>query len=261
GMGDLEMPLPEEQPRLWTSRLVLAAIGLLLAWAFVPLPGWFGAVTLLDKVQPTRTPLALGFASFVLVVGLVDSRVARGRWRVILLAVSVLVAGLLAMAASSRIPWDQSQVNMALVFLSGAGIALALALILFHRWAVPAAAALAVFAVVSWSLVNPWVRGLSALEEDPLAHALGRLPAAENPRTIVFGNLDLVAKVRAAGLQSVSGVTLYPDREVMSALLPAQEELWNNYGNYLWEPAGPGAQMVLRPFRGTLRTLHVDPCF
>ena len=50
----------------WTLVIVSAVTLLLLAWTFLPLPAWFGAVTQLQLVQPSRTSLALGLAAITM---------------------------------------------------------------------------------------------------------------------------------------------------------------------------------------------------
>lgn len=53
----------DDSASAWTLGLVSAATALLLAWFFLPVPGLVGTLTLLDRVQPGRLPLALGFAA------------------------------------------------------------------------------------------------------------------------------------------------------------------------------------------------------
>ncbi|WP_456237405.1 DUF7657 domain-containing protein [Flavimobilis rhizosphaerae] len=256
------VPPAEDHGGIWLPLAVSAAIAFLTAWSFLPLPDWLGAVTVMDRVQPTRTPLALGFACVLLFGALASSRRVYPAWIWALLIGAAVDAGFIAVLAADRIPWDHSQVNAALVFACGLGLGALFAALLHRRTAGPASVTLALVTTVSWGLVNPLMQGTAPLTNDPLSKRLGEVTAgSSNPRVVAFGDFDMTAKVRAAGLQSISGVTLYPDREVLSALMPGQENIWNNYGQYLWRPAGAGEGMKLEPYRGTVRLLHADPCY
>jgi hypothetical protein len=82
----------------------------------------------------------------------------------------------------------------------------------------------------------------------------------DNPRVEVFGDFPTIAKVRIAGLQSLSGTTLYPDAELMARLTPSQEVLWNNYAQYLWSPLPSGSPAAITQVKGTQMNLDIDPC-
>ncbi|MFD1824945.1 DUF7657 domain-containing protein [Mumia zhuanghuii] len=248
-------------PAHWTLVLLLAAIGLLLAWTFLPLPDLLGQVTALNRVQPTRTALALGFAQVLLVaVAAGDTRLsARVRWAVV--AVAAAGTGVTASWSARALPWDDTLAPALEVVVSGALLGGALMAVVTARRTAAAAALLAAYTVTSWIIVNPLQLGTAPLTAHPLARTLDRLGAAEtNPRVAVVGGLDTVAIVRAAGLQSVSGTTPYPDTDLMNRLAPADERLWNNYAQYLWEPAPPGTDVTISQLRGAVMRLAVDLC-
>jgi len=70
----------------------------------------------------------------------------------------------------------------------------------------------------------------------------------------------VVALVRGAGFQSISGTTPYPSAELMERLLPGQRKVWNNYAQYRWAPAPDGAAPRVVPIQGTYMELRIAPC-
>ncbi|HTW17958.1 MAG TPA: hypothetical protein VMF51_22725 [Nocardioides sp.] len=260
--GDAE-PASTDVPSWPATGLGLgAAMLLLLAWALLPLPGVVGRVTMLQSVQPTRVPLALGAGLLLLLasqIGLLR-RLPRAGW--VLAGVAVLVSAIAIVPIVDRLSWDDAEVPVLLAVLSGLVLAACLVgLLAGRRTALVAAAGLAVYSLISWGLVNPLQHAAAPLEWSPVAHQLNRHADPDtNPRVAVFSDFRVVALVRAAGFQSVSGTTPYPSEEVMTELAPTQRANWNNYAQYRWIPAPSGADPVIRPVRGTYMELVIDPC-
>jgi hypothetical protein len=249
-------------PTKWTLILTLAATLLLLAWSLMPMPDWFGTVTLLERVQPSRTGLALGFAQIVLVAAAIRVRQRPAVWSIPWLMVASVATGALTVWAASQLPWDSALVPAVGVLISGAVLGLLLSLASVPRLAAWAGMALALYAFASWARVNPLQQGIAPLIDDPLPatmHDLAATPSG-NDRVVVFGGYDVVADVRGAGLESISGTTLYPDTDLMTRLVPAQRNLWNNYSQYRWRPAPEGTAARIVMIKGTALDLVIDPC-
>lgn len=251
---------PRDVPR-WTLALLAGVTLLLLAWTLLPLPDLVGDLTLLNRVQPSRTPLALGLAQVLLVTvaahTLVGRRFSHWGWVV---GAAALTAGC-ALWSASRLPWDSTLLPVAGVALSGALLGGALAWTATQHRPAVGAAALAVYAALGWALVNPLQHGTAPLTENPLASALTPLATDEdNPRVVVYGGFDTVATVRAAGLESVSGTTLYPSSDLMQRLAPGQEALWNNYAQYRWIEAAPGSAPEIRQVKRSQMELSIPAC-
>ncbi|PFG17738.1 hypothetical protein ATK74_2311 [Propionicimonas paludicola] len=251
----------DDSASAWTLGLVSAATALLLAWFFLPVPGLVGTLTLLDRVQPGRLPLALGFAAVAIGAVALASPPRRLRALLVWGGAAAVIDGLLALWTMTTVPWDWSTVAPALVFLSGFVLSAGFVLLSAPRGRAGATAVLAGYAVVSWFLVNPVQVGLGPLKTDPLVRGLqAATQTSTNKRIMVFGGASTIALVRAAGLQSVSGQTPIPDADVMTALAPADELLWNNYVKYDWQPGPAGSDAKITNQRGSLMTLTIDPC-
>jgi hypothetical protein len=249
------------QPR-WTMILLTASFLLILAWTVVPLPDWFGVLTQLNRVQPSRAPLALGLAVVLLVAVAAVAPRKPAWWSTPWVVAAASANGALTLWAAFSIAWDSSMVPMSRALASGVVLALLFGLVFTLRRgrAVPAAL-LAGYTFVSWFLVNPVQQGTAPLEADPITVEMRELTAGtDNPRTMVFADFTVVAKVRAAGLQTVSGQTPIPDREVMTELAPEYEGLWNSYVKYQWHVGEPGEDMSITQRVGTTLDLTVDPC-
>ncbi|MDR6904646.1 hypothetical protein J2X63_000332 [Agromyces sp. 3263] len=254
--ADDQVPEP-----VWTILLPAGLIALLLAWTFLPLPSWFGVITQLQRVQPSRTTLAIGFASVLMMAAATAVRSSPRVWSWPWLGAAAVIGAVGTVWSAENLPWNAELVPTTLAALSGFVLTGLFALLLWKRWAIPAAAGLAVYAFVSWSLVNPLQQGIAPLSDDPLVRELHSVAdAGENPRTLVFGDLATVARARAAGFQSVSGTTPYPDAQLMGELAPAQEELWNNYAQYEWTPDPDPSAARIERVTGSLMQLSISPC-
>lgn len=246
---------------IWMLSLLSAIILLILAWTLLPMPDWFGTVTQLNRVQPSRTPLALGFAAIIFVAVAMTVRRRPRVWGWPWLAVASALTAALTVWSAERLPWDTDLVSMKLVAVSGLVLGALFAMVLGAKKPAVASVLLAIYALVSWAQINPLQQGLAPLTNNDLVKELRTVAGtSDNPRAMVFGDFFTVAQVRAAGLQSISGMTSYPDARLMTALAPAQEKLWNNYAQYQWIAAPAGTPAVIERVNGSGMTLTIDPC-
>ena len=251
---------------VWTLALLTLAGLLLLGWSVLPLPDVVGSLTGLRRVEPTRTQLALGLDAVLVVAVASRVRMRLIAWRWPVLVVAALLTALTAAYAQRHLPWDPSTVPTALVLLSGLVVGVGFAGLLHRRVAAVAAIVLAAYSLVSWGLINPLQHGITPVTKDRLVRTLKTTTrSTPNPRVEVFSTaagegLVLGAKVRAAGLQSLSGTTLYPNAPLMRRLVPTQKVLWNNYAQYRWAPLSAGSAPEIVQVNGTQMLLNVDPC-
>ena len=246
---------------VWTLTLTSLGAVSLLAWALLPVPDAVGAITLLDRVEPSRVLAALGLAALLQVAAASMIRRRPRIWSAPWLVAAAILTGATALWAHEHLPWDASLVRTSFVIVSGVLVGACFALMVSPRWVKVGAALLGVVAVTSWSLVNPIQRGLGGVVTDPLVTELRSLAAGtDNPRVEVFGDFTTIAKVRIAGLQSLGGTTLYPDADLMARLTPSQKVLWNNYAQYLWSPLPSGSPAAITQVKGTQMNLDIDPC-
>jgi hypothetical protein len=248
----------------WTTVGVSAAVLLLLAWTLLPLPGWFGRVTLLDRVPGARTSLAVGLGvTILLAIG--ATVLARRRWPWAWTLLWVVAAGgtaVLTTWAGLALPWaPEPAPPVGWLFVSGVVFAGGFALLLWRRLAAVGLVLLVVASIATWATVNPWYHGIGPLDSDPVVRAMGPLAKGAHPaRVAVYGNEALAALVQASGVEMLSDVTLYPDRDVWDSLAPDQEKLWNNYAKYVWVGDRTVDPAKIEPLLGTFKTLRIDPC-
>jgi hypothetical protein len=254
-------------PPVVTFGLVTAVTALLLGWALLPLPAWVGAVTVLNRVPAWRLPLAVGLGS-LLVVALAGELLRRqriGRAGGVLLAVA-MVAGIawtvqLTLWSETEMPWNHPMVSRPLVALSGLAVAVGFAVVAGGRWQRVVALLLAGYCAWSWALVNPLYKGVGPLDREPITKAM-RVVETANPGTIasVYGDSRLSSLVAGSGVQSLSGVTFYPDEAVMQKLAPTQRDLWNNFASWEWIADPTQKPAHIQQVRGTLMRLYINPC-
>ena len=260
---------------LWTGVGVAAAGALLVAWSLLPLPAWFGQVTLLDRVPGQRTSLALGLVTVLLLAiasSLLREAALPAGW---LLAWSTGAAATiwLMVWAADVLPWGvggaphtKKLVPLTICFV------VAFTLVASGRRTRIGLVFLAGGSLVTWAMVNPLYHGLGPLTNDPVVRAMAPLAAGPTPaRVAVYGNLTLVALVQASGVVTLSGLTVYPDANVWRALAPDQKAAWNNYSKYSWvadagvNPArivssGTHRYGVVDDRLVTNRVLLINPC-
>jgi hypothetical protein len=264
GVPDGDAGVPDGQPLFWTTIAVSAAAVLLLAWSVLPLPGWFGALTLLNRVPGVRTSLALGLVALVLLA--IGSTVLREvRWSVPWLAGwGVALAGTcwLMVWATNALPWGTAgQPHLRRLLLLAVLLAAGFTLVAMGRFRVIASVVLIVVAVTTWAVVNPWYRGLGPLVKDPIVRAMEPLAKGATPaRVAVYGNATLDALVQSSGVVTLSGLTVYPDADVWRSLAPDQMDAWNNYAKYAWVADGTVNPAHIVSVDTTARTLRINPC-
>lgn len=245
---------------VWTILCLAISTALLMLWTFVPLPSWIGRLTLLSTVQPSRTNLALGLSA-MLTMALAANLPRLRTWRWPWLTIATLVTAALTLWSANSLPWNVDELSMRMVVFVGLVFGLCFVWMLGPWRRTIGAVAVGVFAFVSWAPVNPLQVGISPLTDSSIARELRTTTAgATNTRTMVFGDLGTVARVRAAGLQSVSGTTPYPDSELMEKLAPTQKRLWNNYAQYNWVAGEPGASARITRLGGSQFQLTISPC-
>jgi hypothetical protein len=243
---------------------VSAAGVLLLAWGLLPLPGFFGHVTLLDRVPGQRISLALGLvAMLLLAIASSTLRELRPSWL-------WWVVGLLTVAATTWLmlwaalilPWTKSdRPSHREVLLLAAVLATAFTLVAAGRWLRVVLPILVVVSLATWAVVNPWYRGLGPLVNDPVVRAMEPLAAGPHPaRVAVFGSATLDALVQGSGVVTLSGLTLYPDANVWKSLAPDQEPVWNSYAKYAWVADATVNPAYISAVSGTQHELHINPC-
>jgi hypothetical protein len=255
-----------DRPRLlWTGWSLTAVILLLLAWALLRLPRWFGTLTLLDRVPGPRTTVAIGTAAVLLIA--VTARATRSRrlprWLVGLLAIGAVGSVVAMVWAVKHLPWDQAHgvPKVAKVAVVAAVFTVGILLICHGRWAGTGAVISGLVAFAVFVPVNPLYRGLGPLDRDPLVKAL--LPYGRSdspPRTAVYGDWKTVALTTASGVVNLSGLTFYPDAQVWQRLAPTQETIWNNFSKYEWVADTSLTQARIEVVQGTQRRLVINPC-
>ncbi len=255
----------------WTVLLTAGTTALILAWAVLPLPSFVGKLTLLSHVSGSRAPMALGLGTILLVA------MSYAAARNVRLPKQFWVLWIFAIAATGGLTaWSWSQLptgNLGTVWtaaVSGLVCGLAFALVAIARWRIAGGVILACYCLASWVIVNPLVKGLGPLANDPIVTATQQvLKTDPQAKFVVLGEsikvnalewIKVNALVQSSGAQSLSGVTFYPTKSVMESLLPGQEDIWNNYVIYRWQSDSEAQPAYARSDGLTRATLHINMC-
>ncbi|MEO8829610.1 hypothetical protein [Lapillicoccus sp.] len=267
GTGDSSPGDDEAAPILRTTALLmLLTSGLLLAWAFAPLPAIVGRVTQLERVQPGRLQLAMGLL-VVIMLALVSLRPVRRPVVEGLLWLAGIGATVLATIWARQHFAVLAPVSWAYVAASAACIAGGAVLLVYGRTRWLGCAVLALYCFGMWAVVNPLYQGLGPLADEPVVTTLEqRVAARPDLRVITFeeppyvGSQQLVSLAISSGASVLSGPTHYPDRQLMQALAPTQEDLWNNYAWYRWVADPAAAQAKLIRLAPDALEIRINPC-
>jgi hypothetical protein len=251
-------------PLLWTTVCVAASGALLLAWTVLPLPGWVGQLTLLNRVEGVRTSLALGLvAVLLLAIGSTTLRDVRlsAPWTVLWVAAAATTVWL-SVWATDALPWGSTGApHLKRLLLVAGFFAVAFALVASGKLLRISTVALVLASAATWVVVNPVYRGLGPLTDDPIVRAMEPLAAGPTPaRVAVFGSLTLDALVQSSGVVTLSGLTVYPDVNVWHALAPDQQDAWNNYNKYTWVADATADPALIVSSGSTNRILRINPC-
>ncbi|HET9444134.1 MAG TPA: hypothetical protein VFO65_12470, partial [Acidimicrobiales bacterium] len=239
--------------------------GVLLAWALLPVPASLGRLVLLGRMSPGRTYLPLGLAGAVAAALLAHYHLVSGR-RLRLVPVAA-IGGLFAAVqlwAAGVYTVDGATVSLraatVLVLVVTAGVVLALG-----RRPVAGLAVLAGFCLWQASLVNPVQRGLDPLTETALRRAVEQV-AGDRPQRagwIAFGgDVAVIGTLTAAGVNTLSAVSPYPDADAWRVLDPDGrfEEVWNRYARVAFVPGPEGGPTEMKLIQPDAFVVTVDPC-
>jgi hypothetical protein len=244
---------------LWTTVLLIAALAFLLAWVLLPVPNWAGGF-LLSRSTPKRSPVALGLGS-VLLLALVGRYAPRRAGFSVVWATGAVLTVWCTWWSARHLPWDVHALGTAHIVALALPTAIGFAAIAGRRRPRVVAAGLAAYSVWSFALVNPWYRGLGPLDRDPIVREMRTIKQTDPaPLLVVYGDPAVASLARAAGVQTLSGVTYFPNHRLMEALMPGRSADWNYYTNYYWIPLSkPGPATVAR-VQIDAATLRIHPC-
>lgn len=245
----------------------LAGMGLVGAHMYLSLPGLVAKVTLLDRVTPQRAVIGLGAASLLVAVSvgvLLERASVQVTWRrrVACGALTVVVAGGYVLTLGSQLRETGAPVGRDSILVAIAAAALVVG---SYFWKpLVGLGALAVCGLVVSVPVNPLTNGLDGITEAPLTVAVERIEAESGDDPGAWLNtIDMsVPALAAAGVDDVSAVNLYPDRDAWLLLDPdaSDDELWNRYAHTRWTLDPASAAPTFSLLTGDTLAITIDPC-
>ena len=251
-------------PVRWTIVAVSCVVVALLIWSFFELPAAIGRITGMSYVPGTRTPLALGFASILLVVlcgtALRGRDVPRAWWAAIVVGVGL--TGWFAYATGTELPIVEPTPSFVGPVLGAMVVGLGFIALVVQKRFVWAAAIAAAYCLVSFALINPLYQGIAPLGSTPATGAaLWNQALTEGSKVAVVGGaLTDQIEVRGSEAELISGMTMYPDRALMEKLAPTQEADWNNFQHYLWKEDLSIGSVRIDRFQMDASVLRFNPC-
>lgn len=210
---------------------------LLGAWMFLPLPDWFGAVTLMRWSPSKRTLFSFGMATAILGASLLCELAAaqparRIAWREIAFGLLALTAAFLLgrrhLDAAIHVPWTANGPLLVVALSSAVG------LVLLHDWRGPTVLA------AGWALslfmvnvkVNPLVRSRHLFYRGE-GYAAIEKALAEEPGRVVDYRIHFGNTLAGHELPSLATVQFAPDlgfyRFLTAGAEGVSEDLYNRY--------------------------------
>gem|GEM_PF-880983 len=277
--------------RRWDDRTRYLLVGasvatvLLGAWYFVGLPSPLAKLLLLDRVPPERGLIGVGLAGFLLMALFCSGRLqpdasvqasAQLDKRRSLELSRQIAWGAFACAvlAFGFYVWGGEQIQLSQVALGlGSGKVVLYSLfaaivigLLSARRVVSGGILLVIFGLVVSGTVNPLYRGLGVLESSPLLTEIHSLsaqgPSGRNDVWVNFGGPDLNAPLVSAGVPTLNGSQLYPDRSFWSQFPNSKdyEIAWNRYANTYFAVGEPGSAASVKLLQQDLIMVTLDVC-
>lgn len=222
----------------------------LVAFAIVGFPTWLSAVTLMSKVPPNRSMVALGVANAALLCAVAGSPQTKNPADPALLVITACWGIFLLLVARSIAETYPSLAPGALVL--PAAVLTVLAYGLFQeRFREGSIFALALISIGATVWFNPLVRGGSAfLYRNPLATRMRALSAHNHSaRWATFGGMFYADYPRLLGLPALNGTHPYPQFALWARLDPEGRfvDQYNRYA-HVWFTAAAHGIMIDSPF-------------
>jgi len=242
---------------------LIAAIGVLLVHMYIGWGGVISRITLLDRVSVGRALLGLGLASallFVVSARFIDRSELSKRQRTAATVVlaTIGIAGILWFGFSRRfkeLPISRLSIVVAVALF------LLPALLIFWRPFLSLLAAGLIGVVLSLP-ANPLVTGLSPVDNSILIRDVQKVDEGQPHHGWLTNDRVVASLLSAAGVDSVSGVNLYPNSDAWRILDPTGESefVWNRFAHVQWVFEDGLAEPAFSLLQTDFIQLHVDPC-
>jgi hypothetical protein len=223
----------------WALLAVVASLGLLVAFRYVP--GWdaLAHLLLLDRVTVPRVLIGFGVVSMILLVLIVgrlrETGTGRVPWWTTLAAVALVLGNHFAVWWHVRVA-APAVLTTAIWWLPML-VLLVLAIAMFSRgWVTPSAVLAGIVALVVAGWVNPIYQGVLDLRSTDVAQAVEGVDAGDPGAWVALGSIGATAVLRQTGVEAYSGVQAWPTDEMWEELDPdgSDEAIWNRYAHVNW---------------------------
>jgi len=248
--------------RMWSDRkidwLMMTTILFcvaLVTFAVIGFPAWLSAITLMSKVPPNRSMVALGVANAVLLCITVASPQAK---RPLDGAVLVIAGcwGLFLLSLAQSIAGEYKSLTVGELVLPAAALTALGYGLLQERWKKASLFVLALLSIGVTCWFNPLVRGGSAfLYKNPVALKMRAASARDQKaRWATFGTMFYADYPRLLGLPAINGTLPYPQFAFWSRLDPEGRfvEQYNRYA-HVWFTAAADGITIESPFLDQVR--------
>jgi hypothetical protein len=231
---------------------------LLLLWMLVPLPGFVGSWTLLDRVPPERIKPVIVVVSVILLalhMQFHNSSVpARARFG------AILVFFFLTVWVGTQYLVNDTALSAASIWRSALVWCLPLgaALIKFPRAGLWMIALVSIFTA---QRINPLYTSLSPITDNPVVSAMEMVDPDLDGTWLTFsGPAQLRGVMVSTGVRTYSAPSPYPDKEFWRRFDPsgAFESTWNRYG-HVRMVVGDGPTKISNPQSDVIE-VTVTPC-
>ena len=222
----------------------------LMTFAVVGFPAWLSAVTLMSKVPPNRSMVALGIANAVLLCAIVASPQSRKPADAAVLVIAGLW-GVFLFAVARAIAENYPSLSLGLLILPAVAFTILGYGLLQERWKVTSILVLAALSIGGTCWFNPLVRGGSAyLYRNPLAAKMRALSLRDRrARWATFGQMFYADYPRLLGLPALNGTHPYPQFDLWARFDPERRwvDQYNRYA-HVWFATAAGGITIESPF-------------
>jgi hypothetical protein len=244
---------------LYTIVPLVAYLVLTALWAYNGVPMWLAHISGWEFVPPSRGIIGWGIGSIILTI-VVIRFASRPRVSHVLLATFASMGALGAYFVSHpelRLN-ETSSATVVCLAISWLGIISSI----LWRSSLLLMISIVALCVYPHGLVNPVMRGMDSIFDNPLVKAVSTFDESRTARWVVFDSSDQAQLVKSTGRKVLNGSQYLPHLRLMNKIDPpgAQREIYNRYAHGTFLVLPPGSQHALFLATPDAWHLHIDPC-
>jgi hypothetical protein len=274
-----------ERRSKWLLVGATLSFSLLFLWYLVGLPSFLAEITLLNRVQPSRSLIGVGLAGILITAvycgaqispqptktGMTALRIPAKANMPDPLAIGAIFCGAISFVVylwggqliSGTFPGLDLGAHKLLLFSGLASLTIGL---FAARKVFLGGIVFLLFAVTTGGFVNPFYVGLKPLSGSTLTSSLSSIAnqgkGRPNQVWVSYAGANVDNPLEASGLATINAVQIYPDSGFWVSTMgnDSSSKVWNRYANVVYAPEPDGSKSSVSLLRQDAIIFAFDPC-